>query len=68
MVGLVRDQSGSGPGTHNGVEGNWMYLRCSLELKTSGLGDECEGGMTETGYFESVSTVITCLHHSPGRW
>lgn len=58
-MGSVRDGRGSDQGTQNGVEGNWMYVRCSLELETSGLGDECEWGMTEAGYFERVSTVNT---------
>lgn len=42
-----------------------MYLRCSLELETPGLGDECERGVT--GYLEVSALPSLSWHHSPGR-
>lgn len=49
-MGSVRDESGSERGTQNAVDGSCTYLRCSLDLETPGLGDECERGVT--GYLE----------------
>lgn len=42
-MGSVRDGRGSDQGTQNGVEGNWMYVRCRLELETSDLGMSVSG-------------------------